>query len=146
MAELRRAIRRRKQLLCSIPLIFSIILLCIAGTLFYLSWHGRQPEQQRHDAMIAQVERFMAQEREQLSEIANRPVSFSYENAADMEAYSNYFNEYITIRNHYRQVCDSVMATYDETDPLREQFFQLWTHRESTMDVEFIPQISAKRQ
>lgn len=144
ISTLRRSIKHRKRLLRSLPIIFSIILLCIAGTLFYLSWHERHAEQQRHDAMIAQVEMYASQEREQLVELVNRPVSFDAKSVADIEAYRAYADEYNTIRKHYWQIRDSIIATYDENAPLREQLFQLWLHNESNMDTELYPQISSK--
>ena len=144
IAALRRSITRRKRLLRSLPVILSVVLLGIAGTLFYLSWHERQAEQHRYDAMKIQVDTFTSREKEQLSELAYRPVSFSAMNAADMEAYRAYAEEYNVIRQHYWQKRDSLMAMYDENDPLRIQLFQLWLQRESSMDCELYPHISAK--
>lgn len=144
IAALRRSITRRKRLIRSLPIFLSMILLCVAGTLFYFSWHERHAEQQRYDAMIAQVEMYASQEKEQLSELTNRPVSFSAMSATDMKAYLDYADEYNAIRKHYWQIRDSIMATYDENDPLREQLFQLWLHKESSLDTELYPQITAK--
>ena len=144
VAALRRSITRRKRLLRSLPVILSVVLLCLAGTFFYLSWHERHAEQQRYDNMRTQVETYTLQEREQLLELVNRPVSFSAQSVADLEAFRNYAGEYNAIRQQYWLVRDSIMATYNETDPLREQFFQLWLHQESNFDTELYPQISAK--
>lgn len=144
VASLRRAITRKKRLLRLLPILLSIVLLIIAAIFFYFSWHERHAEQQRYDAMIAQVEMYASQEREQLVELANRPVSFSANRIADIEAYWDYANEYTTIRKHYWQMRDSIMATYDENDPLREELFQLWLHKESNMDSELQPLISSK--
>ena len=146
IAALRRSITRRKRLIRLLPVILSVVLLCLAGTLFYLSWHERHAEQQRYDAMKTQVEIYTSQEREQLLELVNRPVSFSAKSAGAMEAYRDYENEYNAIRKHYWLMRDSIMATYHETDPLREQVFQLWLHEESNMDSELVPQIQAKIQ
>lgn len=144
IAALRRSIARCKRLLRTLPVVMSIILLCVAGTLFYLSWHERHAEQQRYDTMKTQVETYTLQEREQLLELVNRPVSFSAKSAMDMKAYLSYTNEYNAIRQHYWQLRDSIMTTYDENDPLREQLFQLWLHKESNLDTELYPQVSAK--
>ena len=146
IAALRRSITRRKRLLRSLPVILSVMLLCLAGTFFYLSWHERHTEQLRYDTMKTQVDTYTSQEREQLLEIANRPVSFSAKSVEEINAYRAYTGEYNAVRKHYWQIRDSIMATYDENDPLREQFFQHWLHKESSMDTELYPQISAKLQ
>ena len=144
IAALRRSIIRRKRLIRLLPIILSVVLLCIVGTLFYLSWYERHVEQQRYDAMKTQVETYTSQEREQLLELVNRPISFSAKRVADIEAYRDYANEYHAIRQRYWQMRDSIIATYTETDPIREQLFQLWLHQESNFDTELYPQISAK--
>ena len=144
VTSLRNTINRRKRLAQLVPVCLSAILLIAAATLFYLSWHERHAEQQRYDAMITQVEIYTSQEREQLTEIANRPVSFSAKSVEDINAYRAYAGEYNAVRKHYWQVRDSIMATYDENDPLREQFFQHWLHKESSMDTELYSQISSK--
>ena len=144
IAALRHSIARRKRLLRSLPVILSVVLLCIAGTLFYLSWHERHAEQQRYDTMKIQVETYTSQERKDLLVLVNRPVSFNAKSVADINAYRDYAGEYNAIRKYYWQMRDSIMATYDENDPLREQLFQLWLHQESNFDTELYPQISAK--
>ena len=146
IAALRRSITRRKRLLRSLPVILSVVLLCLAGTLFYLSWHERHVEQQRYDTMKTHVETYTSQEREQLLELVNRPVLFSAKSATDMKAYLDYADEYNSIRKRYWHMRDSIMATYDENDPLREQLFQLWLHKESNLDSELYPEITAKLQ
>lgn len=146
IAALRRSITRRKRLLRSLPVILSVVLLCLAGTLFYLSWHERHVEQQRYDTMKTHVETYTSQEREQLLELVNRPVLFSAKSATDMKAYLDYADEYNSIRKRYWHMRDSIMATYDENDPLREQLFQLWLHKESNLDSELYPGITAKLQ
>lgn len=144
ITALRNSINRRKRLVRLVPICLSVILLLAAGTLFYLSWHQRQLEQQRHANMVTQVEKGIAQEREQLSELVQRPLSFSTTSVADINEYRVYVSEYNAIRKNYWQLRDSVMATYDENDPLREQFFVMWTHKESELDSEFYPQLTAK--
>lgn len=144
VAALRRSLARRKRLTRLLPVILSLVLLCLAGTFFYLSWHERHAEQQRYDTMKMQVETYTSQEEQQLLEFVNRPVSFRANSVADIEAFRNYSKEYYAIRQHFWQIRDSIMAMYDENDPLREQFFQLWLHRESNMDAELYSKVPAK--
>lgn len=144
ITALRNTINRRKRLVRLVPICLSVILLAAAGTLFYLSWHQRQLEQQRHANMVAQVEKGISQEKEQLLELVQRPVSFSTTSVADVNEYRAYVSEYNAIRKNYWQLRDSIMTTYDEKDPLREQFFVMWTHKESELDSELYPQVTAK--
>ena len=144
IAALRRSITRRKRLLRLLPILFSVVLLINAAFFFYLAWHERHAEQQRYDAMVEKVEMYASQEREQLVELVNRPVTFSTKSIADIDAYREYASEYQAIRQYYWQIRDSIMATYDENDPLREQLFQLWSHNELNLDSELFPYISAK--
>lgn len=118
---LRRAIQRRRTLIRLIPTLISALLLIAAATFFYLSWHERHKEQRRYHAMVALVETYIEQEREELS---NAQEEIDY---------------YVGVRNRYWQIRDSLMDTYPATDPLREQLFQLWTHRECDLDAEQFP-------
>lgn len=144
IAALRRALNNRKRLIRLLPVLLSLILLLTAAVLFYLSWHERHAEQQCYDAMTTQVNSYMALEREQILALIARPDSFDTRNAADMRAYNNYLTEYTTIRQSQWIIRDSLIATYPEDDPLREQLFNLWTHREVEIDHELFPQITGK--
>lgn len=144
IAELRRSITRRKLLLRLLPVILSVVLLTIAGTFFYLSWHERHAEKQRYYVMKTQVDTFTSQEKEALTELVARPVSFNPQSVADINAYNAYASEYNAIRQHHWAIRDSIMATYDENDPLREQFFLLWTRKEAELDKELYPYITSK--
>ena len=144
IAALRRAMMSRKRLIRLFPIFLSVILLAVAAVLFYLSWHERHAEQQRYDTMTAQVDSFIAQEREQILALVARPDSFDTRSAADMLAYSVFMDEYSAIRQHSWQLRDSLIATYPDSDPLREQLFNLWTHREVDLDSELLPQLTGK--
>lgn len=39
---------------------------------------------------------------------------------------------------------DSLTNLYDTTDPLREQFWQLWLNRETAMNNELLPILQSK--
>ena len=98
IAELRRAINRRNKLLRLLPTFFSVCLLIVAAVLFYLSWQGRHAEQQQRERMVAQIDQYIAQERMEYVELANRSVSFDREKIADIMAYKEYIDEYVTMR------------------------------------------------
>ena len=143
-AELRRAINRRNKLIRLLPTFFSDCLLIVAAVLFYLSWQERHAEQQRRERMVAQIDHYIAQERIECLELASRSVSFDRKKATDIMAYKEYIDEYGTMRKRYWAIRDSIMATYSEDDPLREQCFHLWYHKETDLDNEFYPQLTGK--
>ena len=126
------------------PVVLSVVLLVVAATLFYLSWHERHEAQQRYDAMLAQVDKYMTQQEEEFMELVNRPVYFDRSKATDMIAYSHYISERTAMRYRYWAIRDSLMATYEENDPLREQLFHLWSIKELALDTVYYPQMSAK--
>jgi len=144
IAALRSAIRRRKRIVRMLPVIFSFLLLSVAVAFFYLSWHERYANQQRFAEMTTLVDYCIAHERAQLEELANRPVSFDSNDADDMTAYRNYINEHTVLRQQQWVIRDSIMATYPEDDPLREQFFQYWSRKESDLDKEIYPRLTDK--
>ena len=127
-----------------LPVILSVVLLVAAAALFYLSWHERNVAQQRYDAMLAQVDTYIAQEEEEYIELSNRPVSFDSKRASDLVAFKNYIDEHGVMRERYWAIRDSLLATYEENDPLREQLFYLWSMKEMELDKEYYPQMSAK--
>ena len=88
--------------------------------LFYISWQERHGEDQRREAMIAIVDEHIAQERIEYIELVNYSDSLS------------------------RAVLDSIMTTYKDNDPLREQYFQLWNRKELELDSELYPQLLEK--
>ena len=144
IAELRRAINRRNNLLSLLPTFISVCLLIVAAVLFYLSWQERHAEQQRQEKMVAQIDQYISKERIEYLELVSRSVSFDSKNATDVMAYTEYIDEYGTMRKRYWAVRDSIIATYSEDDPLREQFFHLWNHKEIDLDNELYPQLTGK--
>jgi len=144
LAALRRAVNRRKRLVRLLPVFLSALLLTAAVTLFYLSWHERQKEQQRYETMTAQVDSYIAEERAHLLEIINRRDSFDATNKADMQAYVACHEEWSNYVQSQWLIRDSLVNLYPENDPIREQFWQLWVHREGDMNNELLPILSAK--
>ena len=144
LSDLRNAINRRKRIIRLLPVILSALLLAAAITLFYLSWHERHKEQQRFEAMTAQVDAHIAKERAYLLEMINSCDTFDSNNPVDMqayaacnEAYSNYVQSQWLIR-------DSLMNLYPENDPMREQCWHLWVRREAEMNTELLSILSSK--
>lgn len=146
IAALRKNIHRRKRLFRLLPVLLSAILLAAACTLFYLSWRERHEEQMRFEAMTAQVEAHIEQERAHLLEIVNRYDSFDRTNQIDMQTYLACLEESSNYLQSQGLIRDSLMNGYSENDPLHEQFWQLWVHREAEISNEFIQLLSAKLQ
>jgi len=143
---LRKAINRRKRFIRLLPVILSALLLAAAITLFYLSWHERQKEQQRFEAMTAQVDAYIAKERAYLLEIINSRDTYSTKNEEDREAYALCNKQYSEYVQSQWAVRDSLMNLYPENDPLREQLWQLWVRREGEMNTELLSILASKLQ
>ena len=144
LSDLRNAINRRKRFIRLLPVILSALLLAAAITLFYLSWHERQKEQQRFETMTAQVDAYIARERAHLLEIVNRRDSFDANNPVDRQAHIACHEEYSEYVQSQWAVRDSLMNLYPENDPLREQLWQLWVRREAEMNTELLSLLFAK--
>ena len=144
LSDLRNAINRRKRFIRLLPVILSTLLLAAAITLFYLSWHERQLEQQRFEAMTAQVDAYIAKERAYLLEIINSRDTYDADNKEDMEAYALCNKQYSEYVQSQWLIRDSLMNLYPENDPLREQLWQLWVRREGEMNTELLSLLSAK--
>ena len=144
IVALRRALDNRKRLIRQLPIFLSVVLLIVAVALFYLSRHERHAEQQRYDDMVAQVDKYIAEERAQMQALIARTDSFDSNSAAGRLAYSEYLKENTAIRQHSWHLRDSLIATYPDSDPLREQLFQLWTHKDVELDNECLQQIRGK--
>ena len=143
---LRKAINRRKRFVRLLPIIFSALLLTAAITLFYLSWHERQLEQQRFETMTAQVDAYIAKERAHLLEIINSRDTYDADNKEDREAYALCNQQYSEYVQSQWLIRDSLMNLYPENDPMREQFWQLWVRREAEMNTELLSILAAKLQ
>ena len=86
-------------------------------------------EKKRFEAMCAQVDFYIAQEREQLLEIVNRRQSD--EEKILYHEKDSYDNELVTYS--FEKKRDSLLNLYDESDPLRDQFWQRWERLERVM-------------
>ena len=146
IAALRRALQRRKRVVRLLPIVLAIVLLITAATLFYMAWHERYAEQQRIERVMTFIVEQVAAERAEMAELAHRQVVFHRDNWAEMTAYNAYLHEHTVIRWRYWAVRDSLIATYPETDPMRDQIFNIWTRRQLEIDNELYPQILGKKQ
>jgi len=144
LAAVRRAVKQRKRFLHLLPVFISMVLLIIAALFFYLSWQERHEEQQRHKAMVALIDSYLDQEREQLTMLVNRYDTFDYNNLADREAYGACLKDYGDYSTFYAALRDSLTDTYDKDDPQREQFWQMWVHKETELHNEIIQQLTGK--
>ena len=146
LSDLRNAINRRKRFIRLLPVILSALLLAAAITLFYLSWHERQLEQQRFEAMTAQVDAHIAKERAYLLEMINSCDTFDSNNPTDMQAYAACYEAYSNYVQSQWLIRDSLVNLYPENDPMREQCWQLWVRREAEMNTELLSILSSKLQ
>lgn len=146
ISALRKTLNCRKRLIRLLPVVFSALLLAAAITLFYISWHERQLEQQRFEAMTAQVDYYIAKEREYLLELINSRDSYDADNTEDRIAYALCNKQYSEYVQSQWLIRDSLMNLYPENDPMREQCWQLWVRRESEMSTELIHILASKLQ
>ena len=144
LSDLRNAINRRKRIIRLLPVILSALLLAAAITLFYLSWHERQKEQQRFESMTAQVDAYIAKERAYLLEMINSCDTFDSNNPTDMQAYAACYEAYSNYVQSQWLIRDSLVNLYPENDPMREQCWHLWVRREAEMNTELLPILSSK--
>ena len=61
-----------------------------------------------------------------------------------MQTYSACLQEFSNYLQSQGLIRDSIMNSYSENDPLHEQFWQLWVHREAEISNEFIQLLSSK--
>ena len=170
ISALRKVLNRRNRLMFLLPVLLSALLLAAAAALFYISWQERQSEQlridelnaqiaayeereraqlekqKRYEAMCAQMDSILAQERAQLLEIVNRRKSYYYFNPEEMTAYAKAFSDWKKITVSFDKQRDSLTNLFDETDPLREQFWQRWVHQYTDIYNELMPQLRGKRK
>ena len=168
IAALRKVLNRRNRLMFLLPVLLSAILWAAAAALFYISWQERQSEQQRideqnaqiaayaerdlaqlekqkrYEAMCAQMDSILAQERAQSLKIVNRRKSYDTRDPEEMTAYFDAWDDWNDIMESYNMQRDSLMNLFDETDPLREQFWQRWMHLYLDMYNELVPQLTGK--
>lgn len=94
--------------------------------------------------MVAQLDTCLANERADLMTIINRRESYDRQNAEEMLAFSACFSDYIEVMHRHWALRDSLTNLYDATDPLHEQFWQMWVNRETKMNNELMSILQSK--
>ena len=61
-----------------------------------------------------------------------------------MLAFSACFSDYNEVMHRHWALRDSLTNLYDATDPLREQFCQIWVNRETKRNNELMPILQSK--
>ena len=78
----------------------------------------------------------MLQKQDIFSEILSRNEFFDISNPQDMLAYQSCMEEIAEQQQAQWGIRDSIMNSYDASDPLREQFWQIWTRKEAELTIE----------
>ena len=130
------AIYNRNRIVRIIPIVLSILLFIVAALLFYSSWSAKRIEQERYNTMIAQIDSCMLQKQDIFSEILSRNEFFDISNPQGMLAYLSCSEEISEQQQAQWRIRDSIMNSYDANDPLREQFWQIWTRKEAELTIE----------
>ena len=92
----------------------------------------------------AQLDTCLANECADLMTIINRRESYDRQNAEEMLAFRACFSDYNEVMHRHWALRDSLTNLYDATDPLREQFWQIWVNRETKMHNELMPILQSK--
>ena len=142
--SLRKALNRREKVFRTIPIVLSLMMLIAASILFGQARYTKIIEQQKYEAMQAQVDSLIAIERAELTEIVNRYEVFHVKNANEQRLYTECSAQYADHMARYNHVRDSIAARYDENDPRREQFWQMCLHKQTELHNELFYVLSSK--
>ena len=138
------AIYNRNRIVRIIPIVLSILLFIVAALLFYSSWNAKRVEQERYNTMVTQIDYYMLQKQDIFSEILSRYEFFDISNPQDMLAYQSCAKEIAEQQQAQWGIRDSIMNSYDASDPLREQFWQIWTRKEAELTTEVLEALNDK--
>ena len=138
------AIYKRNRIVRITPIVLSIILFILAALLFYSSWNAKRIEQERYNTMIAQIDSYMLQKQDVFNEILSRNEMFDTSNQQDMIAYQTILTEIAEQQQAQWIIRDSIINTYNLSDPMREQFWQIWTRKESELTTDVMKKLSDK--
>ena len=133
IASIRRAMKRRERFLRLIPVICSALLLMAACCFFYLARHEQHDELQQYKDMIAIIDGYLAQKREQRIRIREK---YKNTTGTDYKAHFAHIEDINRCNDRFEALRDSLTATYDKNDPKREMFYQIWVHREAELNKE----------
>ena len=143
---LRKALNRRERIVRAMPIVLSLMMLIAALLLFGQARYAKITEQRRYEAMQAQVDSLIAVERAELTEIVNRYEVFHMKNADEHLLYNECVAQYSGHMDRYDHVRDSITASYDENDPLREQFWQMYVRKQTELHNELFPILTSKKK
>ena len=138
------AIYNRNRIVRITPIVLSILLFIVAALLFYSSWNAKRVEQERYNTMVTQIDYYMLQKQDIFSEILSRYEFFDISNPQDMLAYQSCAKEIAEQQQAQWGIRDSIMNSYDASDPLREQFWQIWTRKEAELTTEVLEALNDK--
>ncbi len=138
------AIYNRNRIVRITPIVLSIILFILAALLFYSSWNAKRIEQERYNTMIAQIDSCMLQKQDVFNEILSRNKMYDMSNMQDVMAYQAVVDEIAKQQKAQWAIRDSIINTYNLSDPMREQFWQIWTRKESELITDVMKRLSDK--
>ena len=138
------AIYNRNRIVRITPIVLSIILFILAALLFYSSWNAKRIEQERYNTMIAQIDSYMLQKQDVFDEILSRNKMYDMSNMQDVMAYQAVVDEIAKQQKAQWAIRDSIINTYELSDPLREQFWQIWSRKELELTRDVMKRLSDK--
>lgn len=138
------AIYKCNRIVRIIPIVLSILLFIVAALLFYSSWNAKRVEQERYNTMITQIDFYMLQKQDVFNEILSRNKMYDMSNMQDVMAYQAVVDEIAKQQKAQWAIRDSIINTYNLSDPMREQFWQIWTRKESELTTDVMKKLSDK--
>ena len=138
------AIYKCNRIVRIIPIVLSILLFIVAALLFYSSWNAKRVEQERYNTMITQIDFYMLQKQDVFDEILSRNKMYDMSNMQDVMAYQAVVDEIAKQQKAQWAIRDSIINTYELSDPMREQFWQIWTRKESELTTDVMKKLSDK--
>ena len=138
------AIYKCNRIVRIIPIVLSILLFIVAALLFYSSWNAKRVEQERYNTMITQIDFYMLQKQDVFDEILSRNKMYDMSNMQDVMAYQAVVDEIAKQQKAQWAIRDSIINTYELSDPLREQFWQIWTRKEAELTTDVMKKLSDK--
>lgn len=138
------AIEKHKHIVRIVPIAFTTTLFIVAALLFYSSWNAKRIEQERYNTMIAQIDSCMLQKQDVFDEILSRNKMYDMSNMQDVMAYQAVVDEIAKQQKAQWAIRDSIINTYELSDPLREQFWQIWTRKEAELTTEVLEALNDK--
>lgn len=141
---LSKALRRREKMLRTLPIMLSLAMLIVASVLFWQAYQAQNAEQQCYTDIQEQVKALIAEERAELLQILDEQDSVHINDMQDMLIYQECCQRYSDCTQKYTHKRDSIIALYDEKDPLREKIWHMHVRMEAEMNNELFPILTSK--